>query len=93
MELDEAEESTPRPVTNKQDNTDSDAAGIDDDEPPFETPLARRNRVAKLVPLADIEEITSSESEEVIVKLKVGKQKKTAEREHTEKAWHLSCSA
>jgi hypothetical protein len=81
MEVDE-EELTPHIVT-KQDSQNEANMDTDDEDMPFETPLARqsRNRAAQLP--VDIK-LTDKSEEEVM--LKVGKQKKTAEKERAGKA-------
>ena len=81
MEVDE-EELTPHVVA-KQDSQNEANMDTDDEDIPFETPLARwsRNRATQLP--ADIK-LTDESEEEVM--LKVGKQKKTAEKERAGKA-------
>ena len=81
MEVDE-EELTPCVVA-KQDSQNEANMDTDDKDVLFETPLARRSRNRATQLPADIK-LTDESEEEVM--LKVGKQKKTAEKERAGKA-------
>jgi hypothetical protein len=90
MDVEEEALQTPRPVHKQdgqnQDDADSDTENIpaDNENVPFETPLARRSRNAQPAPPADIQELTDSE-EEIVFK-KVGKQQKKAVEKERAKA-------